>query len=513
MGCNDNFAKLIGRSHKDEVIGLTDYDFDWQPEDADAFRLADEKVLQFNVPQINQEEVVHHNGEELTMLVSKVPVHEANGSLLGLLGISTDISKLKETERKLQAANRVKAEFIANMSHDFRTPITGMIGMTQSLLLDAQKIESLLAQGGETDVNAIQTLITSVKSDGEMLLSATDQLLHLCTEVMSVASSDIHQQVSKTQPFLIADLLTHNVHLLKPALKKKQLTLKKVVDEALPKAIWGNKLYLERVILNLLSNAIKFTPQGEVRISLKASRHAATNLSTAERSFELVIVVEDTGLGIPEDKFEDIFSYFTRLHPTYEGQFSGFGLGLCHVKEYVTAMNGSIEVQSQLEAGSRFTVRVPVRSYLGAEMMQKELLSPLDCTVAAPPKPWSILLVEDSQIVAKALKVQLTTLGCAVSVSNTAAQALARVENEAFDLLFVDVGLPDFSGIELTKAIRNLSNPEQFSVPIIALTGHGGDEEIQKACLEAGMQQVLIKPASPQALQQTLAQYLQSEDL
>lgn len=231
--------------------------------------------------------------------------------------------------------------------------------------------------------------------------------------------------------------------------------------------------------------------------------------------------MEDTGIGIPNDKFDEVFKHFSRLTPAYEGLYEGTGLGLYTVKKYVEAMKGTIEVASEIGVGTCFTVTLPfiisdhevqTKKPINSSTLIKPELNKtgLESQVAAPIKDTmaSILVVEDSELAAIAVKFALKTFNCHTETAKNGMEAVQMAKNGKYDLILMDVGLPDFSGMEVAKKIRAFADPKKSQVPIIALTGHADNPEMRQQIIDAGIQDVISKPAQSQSLDIILQTYI-----
>jgi CheY-like chemotaxis protein len=261
------------------------------------------------------------------------------------------------------------------------------------------------------------------------------------------------------------------------------------------------------MFLNLIGNALKFTEQGSVFVSIGLDeKEKAYHVGEKVR---LKIQVKDTGIGIPSDKFDEIFGQFSRLSASYEGVHKGLGLGLYVVKQYANAMKGTIRVESQVGEGTCFTLSLPftiekegtTQLYGDTSETPTRELSLKD--EENRPPGWKVLLVEDDKIAAIAIRMTLIKLGCQVDWAQSGEDALEKSVTHDYNLIFMDIGLPQKSGIEVTREIRGLREKKKAGVPIIALTGHARGK-IRKVCLDAGMQQVLSKPATPEDLRKAL---------
>ena len=266
----------------------------------------------------------------------------------GIVGISIDVTNIKKTEsalieakQKAESANLAKSQFIQNMSHDIRTPLTGIVGLSDMLVHNALSDEN--------------------KESARMLNLSGEQLLSLLNSVLDIVSSDsMNQDSIELSSFSIHDLL-HNIFELElPALKLKNLNLELKLDDNIPSFIEADKGKIYRILLNLLSNSIKFTEEGGITIEAKL-------IETKGDDVEIEFIVADTGIGIPKTETDKIFNAFYRVHPSYEGKYSGFGVGLHLVKQYVDVLDGDISVKSIEGMGTRFCLNLHVKKALGPE--------------------------------------------------------------------------------------------------------------------------------------------------
>jgi len=355
QGCNKNYANLVGLNSPEDIIGKTDNDLDWQPlgETAETFQKGDQYTISGH-PITNQEEALAlPNGKILMTLVSKLPIVD-NGKIIGIVGYFTDITELKQKEIELlkakeqaEAANQAKSTFITNMSHDIRTPLTGMIGMTQILS------KELTSQQGK---EAIRNL-----------LMAENTLLDLLNDVIEVAKLASENLPVFEVKFSLKELVNHIYRLFLPSVEEKGLELIVQYDESIPHYVLGDQTRIHRILLNLVSNAIKFTQKGNIKIELKLAKQKRRNIV-------LKAVVKDTGIGISADHQETIFARFTRLEAAYKGTLKGSGLGLSIVKQFIADIEGEIYVESQIGMGSTFICVFPLKKSL------------LDESVSCPPK-------------------------------------------------------------------------------------------------------------------------------
>ena len=264
----------------------------------------------------------------------------------------------------------------------------------------------------------------------------------------------------------------------------------------------------------------------------------AVSLACAKKTYQpgdlviLQIQIKDTGIGIAQDKFAKIFEKFSRLSASHQGIYKGAGLGLYVVKGYVDVMQGSIKVDSQLGQGSCFTLDLPLTVAKQEDLEVSSVDVDVDVDVDQVPliteslpvaetdkdtkiaseKRYNILLAEDSAAAAMAVATVLEHLKCRVDIAKDGAEVLKCVVENNYDLIFMDIGLPDIDGIEVTKRIRCFADEAKAQLPIVAVTGHAGNAERAQECLDAGMRQVLSKPAQPKVLQAVLERFCQREN-
>jgi CheY-like chemotaxis protein len=305
------------------------------------------------------------------------------------------------------------------------------------------------------------------------------------------------------------------VSIKKPIAIHKKIALTAEISDQTPCHLKGLKQSFQRVLLNLLGNALKFTEIGSV--SLLIGLDGPKKAIQAGEKVILKIQVQDTGIGIPHDKFDEIFDQFSRLTASYEGLYKGLGLGLHSVKQYLEKMQGKIEVKSQVGEGSCFTVYIPFEvvkmglsqfipsSDISTQSVQHEFKKEDERQPEKEIKSSGkrILLVEDDKIVSLATRMNLSKLGCLVDTAESGEEALEKIKENEYQLVFMDIGLPNMSGIETALAIRGLTEKEKAKVPIVALTGHARSQS-RKLCLDAGMQGVFSKPMSLEDLKKAL---------
>jgi CheY-like chemotaxis protein len=377
-----------------------------------------------------------------------------------------------------------------------RLPLAGMLGISEHLHYEIEAIQKQITAGELTD-SALAELSKDffVKSSKHVkdIRSAGNQLNHFFDEILELVQLDADVVVPEHIAFDPQALLNSCLDLLSPVADQKGLDFVLELTGNMPSQLVGGAHYLKRIIVNLLSNALKFTSAGSVKLFARFLDEGRLEVS-----------VVDTGMGISADQINIIFDRFSRLSPTYQGVHKGFGLGLYAVKQYLNRLSGDIDVSSTVGAGSAFCVSIPVDALDSKTPASKPAQDEeLDCQVLG----YRILLVEDSDIVGLIEKSLLEKqLGCVVDWAKTAEESLHYAKQTRYDFIFMDIGLPDASGMEATRQIRGLSDPLNGQSPIVALTAHLVKAE-EEACLAAGMQAVLLKPIDVKQMQAVLLDY------
>lgn len=508
--CNQNVLDMLGYASTSEFKKKTfeqmGIEGGWSKDAEQSFKKDTLEVVQKKLPKLNIQEppIPNEKGEMIYFLSSRMPVFNRTGEVSGIVGISVDITELKKMSFSLQkalaaaeTASNAKTEFIRNMSHDIRTPLTGIIGMAD-IISHETKIEG----------------VHDIREAGQALLN----LLNGIIENLQLESGITKH---KNECFPIKTTIDALVKIFKPAIKQKKLKLETFYDDNIPEILYGQELLLHRIILNLLGNAVKFTDKGSISLEASLSQKKADKVT-------LKIVVSDTGIGIPEDKQEVIFEKFSRLSPSYKNNYKGMGLGLHIVKEFIKKMGGDIKVNSVLDKGTQFTCTMqfkipteiqlkkyqcsPANEIITAKELESELeiISKEFCNTKKIPEvkkskfqdvgeKLQALLVEDSELPRKIAQDLLIKEGYEIVIAETVAEAIEKSFTTVFDIIYLDIGLPDGTGIEVVNKIRNSPENPNKNTFITALTAHL-DKDIRKECLNAGMQEVLDKPLTSEKI-------------
>ncbi|MFN7950032.1 MAG: PAS domain S-box protein [Blastocatellia bacterium] len=476
---NSAFRHLLGLSEKEDLACL-------RP--SDVYPLwALSAVMNESIPAAIKNGVWQGEAALLDQQGREVPVsqvilaHKSGGRVEFLSTIARDITESKRVQAELEramiaaeAASRSKSEFLANMSHEIRTPMNGIIGMTE-LALDTE-------------------LSQQQRKYLERVRFSADALLSLLNDILDFSKIEAGRLDLEQIDFRLRESLADTLAILELRAEQKGLALRCEVESDVPDALVGDPGRLRQIIINLVSNAIKFTHTGSVTVSVRAE-------TVTEQEALLHFAVTDTGIGIPADKQKVIFDPFTQADGSTTRKYGGTGLGLSICSKLVKMMHGQIGVDSEINRGSIFHFTARFNPGIVANEPLPEITSgptPMpDETISAAttgePEGLRILLAEDNEINQEVAVALLQKHGHQVTVAVNGLKAIEAWQRAEFDLILMDVQMPEMGGFEATAVIRGRELRRSTHIPIIALTAHAmkGDRE---RCLAAGMDGYLTKP-------------------
>ncbi len=381
------------------------------------------------------------------------------------LALADRVRRLSHDKEVAQRGNAAKSAFLANMSHEIRTPLNGVLGMVDLLR--------------NTALNRKQReFIENIRHSGRSLMT-------LLEDILDYSRVEAGRIELVNHPFEPRQLLQELLFLLTPEAEKKGLKLHLSIDPMVPRVLTGDPGRLRQIFLNLMGNALKFTETGEVRVGFECLRQD-------EPLNRLLFSVEDTGIGIAHDAKQHLFERFRQADDGIARRYGGSGLGLSIARELVELMGGEIRVDSRPGVGSRFEVEL---------FLPAGRLEPTAAEAAAELPAMDVLVVDDEPINRRVATELLSRSGHRVEGVRSGAEAIERVSDGQYDLVLMDLSMPEMDGLEATRCIRSLAP----ALPVVGLTAHVLPEH-RAACLEAGMSGVLHKPIEIDQLNRLLAE-------
>ncbi|MGH8064895.1 MAG: response regulator [Candidatus Entotheonellia bacterium] len=514
---NPAYVKMLGYESKDELLRVEiPATLHGTHAEYEAFRT---RLLAEGAIQDYTGRLCRKDGREIIVEANVRVVKDLEGSVLYFEGFVNDITERRRVEITLQqakeaaeAANQAKSQFLANMSHDIRTPMNGIIGMAE-LALDT-------------------ALTTEQREYLNVVKGSANSLLRLLNDILDFANIEAKKLDLEPLEFQLRESLGSTMKTLAVRAHTKGLELACRIAPSVPDALVGDPARLRQVLVNLVGNAIKFTAQGEVVVEVEevVSEASLPNDSPNDH-VRLHFSVRDTGVGIPVEKQGAIFEPFIQADSTTTRQHGGTGLGLAISSQLVMLMGGRIWVESHPGQGStfHFTVGFSRHRDQDIDMIPQELgqrqntpvlivddnatnrsiLAETLAQLSAHPtadgnQPHLHILLAEDNVVNQTLAIRLLEKrGHAVVVARTGKEALAAWNREPFDLILMDVQMPEMDGFETTAAIREAERIKGGHTPIIAITAHAMAGDRQR-CLEAGMDGYVSKPIQPQTVYEAI---------
>lgn len=417
------------------------------------------------------------DGKRIPLRINATHIVDEEGNIEFAIAVFEDITSLKESENELRKAKKqaeesseLKEMFLANMSHEIRTPMNAVIGFTDLLLKRNLNEEEM-------------GYVRIIKTSGE-------NLLRIINDVLDISKIESGLMTFEFHPIAINELFSSIRVMFAQKAKEKNLELTFKDDPNIPASILGDPTRLTQIIMNLVGNAIKFTQEGSVNVSAKL-------IGREEDHVQIEFSVKDTGIGIPEEKLDTIFERFTQAEKHTTRKFGGTGLGLNIVKQLVDLQGGAITVTSREGAGSefKFLLSFSTTGELASVKPKKYEACDMDRL-----RELKILLVEDSPINVKFISALFDNHDLKVDLAENGKVAIEKMAETPYDLILMDIEMPEMNGYETTTYIRN---ELKSSVPIVAMTAHTMAGESEK-CLQMGMNGYLSKPIREDLLFRTL---------
>ncbi len=483
---NDASVNMTGISRK-KLIGTHFFDYFTEPQKA---REVYQEV--FSKGFVTDYPLTIVDGKLTDVLFNGSVYKDDKGNVIGVVVVARDITDQKRNatelteaivfaelataiaeEAKIKAENatriaenavKAKQQFLSNMSHEIRTPMNAIIGFTKVLL--------------KTDLSSKQKeYLQAIKMSG-------DALIVLINDILDLAKVDAGKMVFEQTPFKMALSISTMLHLFETKIQEKNLALVKEYDNKIPEVLVGDPVRLHQIILNLVSNAVKFTSKGTITVNVFL-KHEDQESATIE------FAVKDTGIGIPENKIGDIFKNFQQASSGTARLYGGTGLGLAIVKQLVESQDGIIHVTSKVDEGSTFSFSLTFQKTNAEAEMEAEIAES-DAEI----KDIKVLVVEDIVLNQLLMKTLLDDFGFECGIAANGKLAIEKLQTNLYDIILMDLQMPEMNGFEATDYIRNTLHSE---IPIIALTADVTTVDLAK-CKVVGMNDYIAKPVNERLL-------------
>ena len=479
LGCNSPQAAELGLSETTSVVGKTVFDFDSLDE-------KHKKIVDQNDQLVMTKKIESHFIERKYekkpsfFLSIKKPLFNKRKKIIGMVGVSIDQTKqiilekkLNKTISQLKIDRSAKDLFISNLSHDIRTPITGMLGL----------------------IDALKPLVSNKKAEEicDTLRQLTSNFLNFFNDILYTISAPGVLKLDN-EYFDIQKVIFDVMELFKSAAHQKNLHFEVKIDDKTPKYVEIYLIIFKSILANLIGNAVKFTDAGTIKIFTK---YDFTNKN-------VIVQIADTGIGIPKEKISTIFERFSKLHQERTNSTTSSGLGLFMVKKHVQSLKGKIQVSSKVNEGTTFTVTIPAPNTQNTppHIKGSSTHSSKNNKIIRKSNQ-RVLIIEDTKLAAMALDNLLRQQQFITKIVATGQASLDILAKEQFDIIFLDLGLPDIDGIELLSKIKALSTSKDSE--IIVLSGQINSGMTTK-CIGLGAHSVYTKPFSKENLAALLIQ-------
>ncbi|UMZ73051.1 ATP-binding protein [Natranaerofaba carboxydovora] len=467
---NKTFLDFLGTELKNTMATI------WEkthPDDIDRFLEVYTDSFKKRAPYELEIKMERKDGEYRDVISIGSPYYNIDNEFMGFVGTFLDIterkkaeSALKESKVKAEVANKAKSEFLANMSHEIRTPLNGIIGMIELTRL---------------------TDLTKEQEDNlRIAKNCVDTLLKIINDVLDFSKLEAEKLVITEDYFDIHEMIEEVINMHKLNAQEKGLKIITVIGDDVPNYLKGDENRIKQVLNNFVSNSVKFTDYGQIRLAVDL---VAIKSEYASLKFS----VSDTGIGIPSEQHEKIIESFTQADTSYTKKYEGTGLGLSICKEILKLMDSQIEINSEVDEGSEFYFYLKLKR--GRSRANRDLVIP-DQVKEKINEEYRILLVEDDRVNQSSLSLILKEHGYTVDLACNGKEALERYYSSFYDLILMDIQMPEMDGVEATKIIRDKEKTSRGKyTPIIAITAFALDGDREKF-MNSGMDEYIAKPVN-----------------
>lgn len=484
---NNAAASIVGYT-ADELIGMNIRNFvkgEFRKKIDSVYRMAhegQEDNLYLEVPIITKDRNEIWVGQNINTI-------REDGRLVGFQGVARNIDNRIQFEEELIRAKeeaeetaKLKSQFLANMSHEIRTPLNGIVGIGKLLK--------------ETELNEKQS--EYVKA----IISSSNQLMGIVNNILDLSKLDAEKMVIEDNTFDFQELISGIEAIYEKRAGEKGVKFACIYDDYIPKYLIGDSIKINQILHNLIGNALKFTKDGSVLVTTYLSKQD-------ENECVVGFKIADTGIGIPEDKLNDVFQAFVQSNSSTSREYGGTGLGLAIVDRLVKLLGGKIFLKSALNKGTTFTVEIPLKAANQAEI-EASIKLPLHNEYNL--SNTKVLLVEDNKVNQIVTSDLLKSQNCKVTICNNGQEALEEFIENDYDIILMDMQMPVMDGYTAMRIIRNDIQNEKRNVPIIALTAHAFQGELDK-CKVSGATDYLSKPFEPTSLFSMMGRLLDLQTL
>lgn len=472
---NVSLAQLVGYSSKEELCSASWFDLwdaSWQKQfKDDVFKnLILTNYWRGEANCVKKD----HTSVSVSLTITRIP----GGSMICYIKDNTELKNsrdaLIQAKESAETATKAKSNFLATMSHEIRTPMNGVLGMTALL--------------SNTSLNEEQKeFLETIQHSGE-------NLLYIINEILDFSKIEAGKMEIYNEEIDIKKLIKNVMSLSSHRASTRNNTLISKVNHTVAGKAKGDYTRVTQVLNNLISNAIKFTEGGEVRIDVDSRLND-------EQQTEIVFTISDTGIGIPKNKLRTLFDSFTQVDSSLTRKYEGTGLGLTICKRLAILMGGDIHVESTLDEGSTFTFFFPTELYAESTVTIKQELQPAIPEDLAKVFPLKILIAEDNIINQRLASFVFEKMGYNIDIASNGKEAVSMYLKKDYDVIFMDIHMPEMDGIQATKEILfNNNHPPT----IVALTANVVKES-EKECFDAGMKHFVHKPFKVKELQRIIA--------
>ncbi|MEO6150496.1 MAG: PAS domain S-box protein [Mucilaginibacter sp.] len=427
---------------------------------------------------------LHKNGKDIVYLFYQNYIAGGEGETPYVIGFSHDITarihienELRRAKKTTEAGARAKEIFLANMSHEIRTPMNGILGLNNLLI--------------KTDLDEQQ------KGYAKLISGSVNSLLDIVNDILDIEKIGSGRLELENKPFNVSTKIKRTLQLFQYKSKEKGLDL--VLNNRLPDefAVIGDQYRFAQILSNLINNSIKFTKRGSITVS-------SSLLYNSEDKVLLEFSVKDTGIGIPEDRIGIIFDPFVQGSSSLTRKYGGTGLGLSICKSLVEMQGGHIKVNSKLNSGTEFIFSLTYKKGQAFSQKYDDIIEATEPDLLSNKR---VLVAEDVELNQFLVKNLLESWGCEVDVAFNGEEAVEKVKTDNYDLILMDIQMPEMDGLTATRLIRQLSDPKQGNIPIIALTANAlmGDSDYY---MDAGMDDCVTKPYTEEFLYERMVAVL-----